>query len=130
MRGPMLQALLQDRFQLKTHLETKDVSGYALVVAKGGPKLTRHQEGNCVDIGLVAPTLTPPPPHVPGEKPEICGLNHSGKGTGPNVTLDVPGVSLDYFARTFLGINFWGHPVVNRTEISGSLRHSSRILSR
>lgn len=117
MRGPMLQALLQDRFQLRTHIETKEVSGYALVVAKGGPKLTKHQEGSCVDIGLVAPLQGARPPHNPGDK--YCGANRSGKGTGPNITLDVPGVSLDYFAKTFLGIAFWGHPIVNRTEING-----------
>jgi len=35
----MLQALLADRFKLKFHRETKEVSGYALVVAKNGPKL-------------------------------------------------------------------------------------------
>jgi uncharacterized protein (TIGR03435 family) len=36
---PMLRALLEERFGLKTHRETREVSGYALVVAKGGPKL-------------------------------------------------------------------------------------------
>jgi len=35
----MLQSLLADRFKLKLRRETKEVSGYALVVAKGGPKL-------------------------------------------------------------------------------------------
>jgi uncharacterized protein (TIGR03435 family) len=35
----MLQNLLSDRFHLKFHRETKRVSGYALVVAKNGPKL-------------------------------------------------------------------------------------------
>jgi uncharacterized protein (TIGR03435 family) len=35
----MLQNLLADRFRLKFHRETKRVSGYALVVAKNGPKL-------------------------------------------------------------------------------------------
>lgn len=35
----MLQALLADRFKLVVHQETKDHSVYALVVAKGGPKL-------------------------------------------------------------------------------------------
>jgi len=119
MRGPMLQALLQDRFQLKAHVESRDVPGYALTVAKGGPKLTPHQEGNCVDIGLVKPLTTAPPPHTPGERPVICGASHFGKGTGPNVTLEVPGVSLDYFARTFLGIAFWGRPVINKTGITG-----------
>jgi uncharacterized protein (TIGR03435 family) len=36
----MLQALLEERFGLKLHCESKAVSGYALTVAKGGPKLT------------------------------------------------------------------------------------------
>jgi uncharacterized protein (TIGR03435 family) len=36
---PRLQNLLTERFHLATHMETKMVRGYALVVAKGGPKL-------------------------------------------------------------------------------------------
>jgi uncharacterized protein (TIGR03435 family) len=35
----MLQALLEDRFKLKTHWETREGDVYNLVVAKGGPKL-------------------------------------------------------------------------------------------
>jgi uncharacterized protein (TIGR03435 family) len=35
----MLQALLQERFKLKTHWETKEGDVYNLVVAKAGPKL-------------------------------------------------------------------------------------------
>ena len=35
----MLQALLADRFKLTLHRESKDFSVYALVVAKGGPKM-------------------------------------------------------------------------------------------
>jgi uncharacterized protein (TIGR03435 family) len=37
---PLLQQLLAQRFKLETHREIKDFHGYALVVAKGGPKLT------------------------------------------------------------------------------------------
>jgi uncharacterized protein (TIGR03435 family) len=37
----MLQALLADRFKLVIHRETKQVAGYALVLGKGGSKLTR-----------------------------------------------------------------------------------------
>ena len=36
---PLLRSVLEDRFRLKTHTETKEVQGYELVVAKGGPKL-------------------------------------------------------------------------------------------
>jgi uncharacterized protein (TIGR03435 family) len=35
----MLQSLLTERFKLKFHKETKEVSGYALLVAAGGSKL-------------------------------------------------------------------------------------------
>ena len=38
-RNQMLQALLQDRFQLKAHLDRRELPVYDLVVAKGGPKL-------------------------------------------------------------------------------------------
>jgi uncharacterized protein (TIGR03435 family) len=43
----MLQALLRDRFHLEAHREVKEFSGYAMVAAKGGPKLRQvsEQEG-------------------------------------------------------------------------------------
>jgi uncharacterized protein (TIGR03435 family) len=37
---PRLQDLLQRRFHLVAHLETRSVHGYALTIAKGGPHLT------------------------------------------------------------------------------------------
>src|SRR5262249_40211873 len=37
--GPMLQNLLIERFRLAAHFEKKELSGYQLVVAKGGHKL-------------------------------------------------------------------------------------------
>lgn len=37
---PLLQQLLQERFHLSYHLETKSFKGYALVVAKRGARLT------------------------------------------------------------------------------------------
>jgi uncharacterized protein (TIGR03435 family) len=36
---PLLQNLLEQRFHLAVHTETRQIKGYALVVAKGGPKL-------------------------------------------------------------------------------------------
>jgi bla regulator protein blaR1 len=37
----MLQGLLADRFKLKVHPDPRDGAGYALLVAKNGPKLTQ-----------------------------------------------------------------------------------------
>jgi uncharacterized protein (TIGR03435 family) len=45
----MLQSLLEDRFQLRTHRETRDLPVYALAAAKGGMKLPPPKGGNCVD---------------------------------------------------------------------------------
>jgi uncharacterized protein (TIGR03435 family) len=42
---PLLQNLVQERFGLEFHRETKMVPGYALVVTKGGPKLQTAREG-------------------------------------------------------------------------------------
>lgn len=41
----MLQALLADRFHLILHRETRDLPIYALVAAKGGPKLEAAESG-------------------------------------------------------------------------------------
>jgi uncharacterized protein (TIGR03435 family) len=40
---PLLRQLLAERFTLATHEETKEVQGYALTVAKGGPKLKANR---------------------------------------------------------------------------------------
>jgi uncharacterized protein (TIGR03435 family) len=41
----MLQTLLRDRFKLALHRETKQLPMYALVVAKGGPKIHAVEDG-------------------------------------------------------------------------------------
>ena len=52
MRGPMLRALLERRFQLKVHIESEQVDAYALTVADGGLKIKAMQEGDCNRDGL------------------------------------------------------------------------------
>ena len=42
----MMQSLLADRFQLKTHFETREMPEYELVLAKGGPKLKEASDAN------------------------------------------------------------------------------------
>jgi uncharacterized protein (TIGR03435 family) len=41
----MMRAMLADRFQLKIHHTTRELPLYALVIAKGGPKLTAAAAG-------------------------------------------------------------------------------------
>lgn len=57
----MLQALLVERFQLKFHRENRDMPGFAMVIAKNGPRL-RGAKGD--DITM----------NVTGVKPSLGGL--------------------------------------------------------
>lgn len=61
MQGPMMQAILEDRFKLKIHRETRQGPVYELTLGKGSPKLKPLQEGKCtpVVIGQPLPKLGP-----------------------------------------------------------------------
>ena len=50
-RWPMLRTLLEDRFHLITRRETRDLSGYSLLVDKGGFKLKPSESGEGVTSG-------------------------------------------------------------------------------
>jgi bla regulator protein BlaR1 len=54
----MEQALLADRFKLKVHFETREMPGYALTIAKGGPKLTPAKEGESTRISELGNEMT------------------------------------------------------------------------
>jgi uncharacterized protein (TIGR03435 family) len=56
----LLQPLLEDRFKLRFHRETKQLPVYSLTVAKGGPKLK---------------------PHVGDDEPSMSGRTSSGKSS-------------------------------------------------
>ena len=53
MRGPMMQSLLEQRFHVTTHRETRDVPVYALTVAAGGPSLHPSHDGSCINFSEV-----------------------------------------------------------------------------
>jgi uncharacterized protein (TIGR03435 family) len=94
MMGPMMQGLLEDRFKLKVHRESREVQVYALTVAKGGLKLKPFQEGSC--------TPSSDTPHVPGQPP-VCKARTSSKG--PNLlTVDGQGMTLDEFSGCIRGL--------------------------
>jgi uncharacterized protein (TIGR03435 family) len=61
----LMQSLLQDRFQLKAHVETRELPVYALVVAKGGIKMKAVQADP-----FPPPGVQPPPgAHLPSMRP-------------------------------------------------------------
>jgi uncharacterized protein (TIGR03435 family) len=108
LRGPMMRALLEERFQLKAHLEMREVSGYIMTVDKGGLKLKLSTEDSCVHADLTNLTQS----SVPGPKP-WC-LNPIVK-RGPVTVLDVQGIPLDVFCRL---LNIGGSPVINGTGLT------------
>jgi uncharacterized protein (TIGR03435 family) len=75
MNGPMLQALLEDRFKLRVHRETREIPVYELTVAKGGPPLQPFQ-GSCIpwDFDHPAPT----PQQCATSRPTSDGLDIKG----------------------------------------------------
>jgi len=82
----MLRRLLVERFKLQVHRETRELAGYSLSAAKGGPKLHPH-----VDAGRAAEEDKPlgnvPPPI------------QAGAGGYPILTARVPFASLDGKSR-------------------------------
>ncbi len=104
MTGPMLQALLVERFNLRIRREQKDGPAYAITVAKGGPKLT---PSTCLP-GFFPGGPEPPPGRVP------CPMNFPVRH-GLTMAIDRDAMNLDEFAQV-LGLD---RPVVNRTGIAG-----------
>jgi uncharacterized protein (TIGR03435 family) len=91
MEGPMLQALLEDRFQLRVHREIRQMPVYELSVAKSGVKMKATGPGECVPYDANA---APPVVHLSGAGglPVFCGYP-TNRVTGSNRTLDGAGVS-------------------------------------
>ena len=107
--GPMLQGLLEERFQLKLHRVTDEAPMYALTVAKGGLKLTPMKDGDCLPDG--------PPEWPSGGKPPC---HWTGWDTnGPNRRLLLGGIPLDRLAQDLAEL-ILDRNVIDRTGISGS----------
>jgi bla regulator protein blaR1 len=45
----MMRSLLAERFQLKYHIETREIPAYVLVVGRGGHKLVKGEDGECAE---------------------------------------------------------------------------------
>jgi uncharacterized protein (TIGR03435 family) len=101
----MLQALLAERFKLVIHREMKELPVYALVVAKGGPKLQKAdiEEKDCPDR-----SATPPP-----DPKTLCHTFVGGIGRG----IYARAVSTSEFANYIE--NWQDRPLVDKTGIAG-----------
>lgn len=111
MRGPMMQALLEDRFKLKLRRETRKVPVYELIPAKNASKLRQHAQGNCTTFD---PANRPAAPG-PGEKP-LCNSTSIGRN-GNVITVSGDWLRADTFASGLYGIGALDRPVVNKTGL-------------
>jgi uncharacterized protein (TIGR03435 family) len=57
----MVQSLLEDRFKLRIHRETRDVPAYELTIVKGKASLTPFREGAVKAITIEGKSYPPPP---------------------------------------------------------------------
>jgi uncharacterized protein (TIGR03435 family) len=113
MWGPMMQVLLEDRFKLKIHRETRDLPAYAMVLAKGGLKVSPVAEDSCVvlDVNQLRLDQQPGAPF-----PKLCGRPVSGTKDG-NLTLDVFGGNMKRLCE--LLSSRLDRPVIDRTGTAG-----------
>jgi uncharacterized protein (TIGR03435 family) len=88
----MLQTLLAERFQLKTHHESKELSVYALVVGKNGPKMQQGDPDTAAKLDFAS---------VPGG---ISFHNYSMAALAEQLSGRIFGLD---------------HPVIDRTGLDG-----------
>jgi uncharacterized protein (TIGR03435 family) len=105
MEGPMLQTILEDRFKLKIHRETRQGPVYELALGKGSPKLNPLQDGSCTPVVVGRPL-----PLLPD------GQHRCRNMVSPRGKVDIEGGTLSMFAG-FLGMVL-DRPVIDKTGIT------------
>jgi len=101
----MMQTLLADRFKLQFHRETKQMSVFALVVGRGGPKMKE------ADPEAAMPEAPPPDP----------GRGPQGPARGTRMMMSPSGIHL-WGPMTMAGLAAvlarpLAHPVLDETEL-------------
>lgn len=97
-RNPMLQKVLESRFHLKCHYDSKILPAYALVIGKGGPRL----------VETVAGSSSPNSPHRAGSL-----QTRYGEIIGDGVTMtDLATVLSQQIGR----------PIADKTGLNGTYR--------
>jgi uncharacterized protein (TIGR03435 family) len=109
-KGPMLRALLEERFHLRVRQETRQSPAFALTVDRRGSKLKTF-DGTCT------PWDTPHPDPPTPQKP-LCKVNRAGKAWVRDV--DYHGFTLATVVQQLNGYTGdLGGPIIDRTGIEG-----------
>jgi uncharacterized protein (TIGR03435 family) len=108
----MLQALLEERFKLAVHRETRDMPIYALTLARADGRLGPQMKPSTTDCAALAAARggPPPGPPPPGERP-TCGMRMMpGNISSGSMMLQQLATSLSMLTRRV---------VVDRTGLTG-----------
>jgi len=107
----MVQALLEDRFQLKTHYEMRELPVYNLVVGKNGSKLTRSED------------QTPPNPKTPmGPTPFSDPRKAMPRGSFSASGIEVTTMAGNAvpLSRMVAALQTWmERPIIDNTNLTG-----------
>ena len=111
--GPMLRALLEDRFRLQLHRESRQIPVYLMTVAKNAPKLQETPEGRCSPDPKVLEAAV-----AAGQRPSPCGIVFARKESMPGIfVVSTRGLSLPSVAEELT--RFLDRPVIDRTGVDG-----------
>jgi uncharacterized protein (TIGR03435 family) len=126
----MVQSMLEDRFQLQAHMESRALPIYNLVVAKGGPKLrvsadqtppepARTQPQPCSETGLSPFAVVRSEPHGNPFDPTFVMPRGSIEMmiNGSAMTLQGSAVPLSSVIRLLRGQI--GTPIIDKTNLKG-----------
>ena len=107
----MLQSLLEDRFHLRAHRETKERPSYTLIATKGGPKLPSPKNGGCWNYSAGPPSE---PRTAPAQSPPPCG-HPMGLVLASGVVVQGGDLPITEFIKLLSEIV--GRPVIDKTGV-------------
>jgi uncharacterized protein (TIGR03435 family) len=131
----MVQSMLEDRFQLKAHMETRELPIYALVVGKDGPKIKKSEDQSpspfvpanmpqpCSSAANATPLPAPPPLPGPGQRGGPFDGGQMPRGA-MMIMMNPTGMTLQATAapiENLIGMlqQQLGRNIVNKTDLKG-----------
>jgi uncharacterized protein (TIGR03435 family) len=128
----MVQSMLEDRFQLKSHMETRELPIYNLVIGKDGPKIKKSEDQTpspfaaagppqpCGPAPAAPPPPLPPPP-APGQPFDFSRLPRGAMVMMMNpttgMTMQASGVPLTNLVGMLQ--QQAGRPIIDKTDLKG-----------